>query len=130
MVRKHSVQLIVFLCGLVLLAACTSKPDCDQLFSQAEKYYQERKLVEALESFKDHVKNCPESERASRCAFMIGFIYANDMKDIEQAREAYESFLQNYPDADEGLRASAEWELEHLGSDISEVDFLQDAESE
>ncbi len=130
MIRKRLVHLSVLLCGLVLLAACSSKPDCDQLFAQAEKYYQDRKLVEALEAFKTHVQNCPESEQASRCAFMIGFIYANDLQDTLKAREAYQEFLSKYPTADEGLRASAEWELQHLGSDISEVDFLQDSESE
>lgn len=123
-------RLALVLCLAILTAiGCgQKKPSADELMQKAETYYKDRKLVEALDQFRLFVDHYPTNEHAPRCAFMVGFIYANDFKDTLRARQAYEGFLTNYPDADEGLQASAEWELRHLGEDVSELEFLEDAE--
>ncbi|MBN2012397.1 tetratricopeptide repeat protein [candidate division KSB1 bacterium] len=73
------------------------------------------------------IKNYPDSKYAIQSLFMIGFIYANNIQDIEKAREYYEQFLQKYPKHE--LATSVEWELKHLGEDINNIQFLEQAES-
>jgi len=77
------------------------------------------KSVEAHEKL---IKNYPESNYAAQSFFMIGFIYANNLNDIEKAKKYYQEFLEKYPDNE--LLSSVKWELEHLGQDINEIDFL------
>lgn len=64
----------------------------------------------------------PDSKFAAQSLFMIGFIYANNLNDIEKAEEYYKEFLEKYPEDE--LVNSVKWELEHLGQDINEIDFL------
>jgi hypothetical protein len=109
---------------LLLILACAKSVDPIELFTKAETYYKDRKLVEALDHFQQFVTAFPEHERADRSSFMIAFIFANDLRDTLKAREAYTNFLGSYPNADAGLRSSAEWELEHMGQDVSSLQFL------
>lgn len=54
--------------------------------------------------------------------FMTGYIYANEIKDLEMARQKYHAFLERYPNHE--LVPSVKWELEHLGKDLSEIEFF------
>jgi hypothetical protein len=109
---------------LFALSCGETKPPAADLLQKGETYYKDRKLVEALDQFQQFVEYYPDSTQAARCSFMIGFIYANDFQDTLKAREAYQAFLKGFPAADPGLRTSAEWELKHLGQDISSLEFL------
>jgi hypothetical protein len=53
---------------------------------------------------------------------MIGYIYANHVKDFDKAKEAYNSFIEKYPEHE--LVTSVKWEIDHLGKDISEIDIF------
>jgi hypothetical protein len=53
---------------------------------------------------------------------MIGYIYANHLKDFEKARNHYNQFLEKYPQHE--LTTSVQWEIDHLGKDISEIDIF------
>jgi tetratricopeptide (TPR) repeat protein len=117
-------HLLLLSCLLVVLSCGEQKPPARELLTKGEMYYKERKLVEAMDQFQQFVEYYPDSSQAARCAFMIGFIHANDFQDTLRAREAYQKFLADFPAADPGLRTSAEWELKHLGQDISDLDFL------
>ena len=68
------------------------------------------------------IENYPESDYISQSMFMIGYRYANDLKELDKAKEAYENFLEKYSDHE--LASSVRWELDHLGQDISEIEFL------
>jgi outer membrane protein assembly factor BamD (BamD/ComL family) len=111
---------------LLLILACAKTVDPTELFTKAETYYKDRKLVEALDHFQQFVSAFPDHESADRSSFMIAFIFANDLRDTLKAREAYTTFLSDFPAADAGLRASAEWELEHMGEDVSQLEFLDE----
>jgi len=115
---------LLLACLLTFLSCGEQKPPARELLTKGELYYKERKLVEAMDQFQQFVEYYPDSSQAARCAFMIGFIHANDFQDTLRAREAYQKFLADFLDADPGLRTSAEWELKHLGQDISDLDFL------
>ena len=65
----------------------------------------------------------PDGKWVVQAQFMIGYRYANDVKNFEKARESYTLFLQKYPDHE--LAMSAKWELENLGKDITDIEFLE-----
>jgi TolA-binding protein len=64
-------------------------------------------------------KKYPDSEKTPNAIFMIGYIYANELQDNDKAREAYEYFIENYPD--NVLVQSARWEIENLGKSLEEI---------
>jgi hypothetical protein len=51
--------------------------------------------------------------------FLSGFIYNNDLRQLDSAKIVYETFLKKYPDHE--LAASARFELETLGKDPSQT---------
>ncbi|MEE4312222.1 MAG: tetratricopeptide repeat protein [candidate division KSB1 bacterium] len=76
----------------------------------------------SVESHKLLLEKYPESKYAVQSLFMIGFIYANNIQDLEKAKEYYKKFLETYPENE--LVSSVQWELDHLGQDINEIEFL------
>jgi len=83
-------------------------------------------LTDFNSSVKTHerlVKKCPNSRLAAQSLFMIGYHYANNINNLDSAKVYYEKFIQQYPDNE--LVNSVKWELEHLGQDINEIDFLK-----
>ncbi|MBC8183588.1 tetratricopeptide repeat protein [candidate division KSB1 bacterium] len=87
---------------------------------------QSNNLTDFNSSVKTHarlVKQCPESKLAAQSLFMIGYHYANSISDLDSAKVYYQKFVDLYPDNE--LVNSVKWELEHLGQDINEIDFLQ-----
>ncbi|MBN1466025.1 tetratricopeptide repeat protein [candidate division KSB1 bacterium] len=87
-----------------------------------------KQFRKAIETWQDLIDKHPDSRLITNTKFMIGYCFANDIKDLDKARESYENFLQEYPDHE--LSASVEWELKHLGQDISEIDLQLGEEAE
>jgi TolA-binding protein len=69
------------------------------------------------------IEQYPNSKYVAQSIFMIGFIYANNLNNLEKAKEYYNQFLQKYPNHE--LVNSVKWELDHLGKDINDIDFLK-----
>lgn len=82
---------------------------------------------ESIVSHKKLIEKYPSSKYAVQSLFMIGFIYANNLNDLDKAREYYKKFLKKYPENE--LVNSVKWELDHLGQDINEMEFLAQPES-
>ncbi len=78
---------------------------------------------ESVETHKLLINNYPESKLAAHSLFMIGYHFANNIRDFENARTYYNRFLETYPEHE--LANSVKWELDHLGKDINEIDFIQ-----
>ncbi len=76
----------------------------------------------AIETLRRLQRAFPNSEYVPQAQFMIGFIYANSLKDFDNARVEYEKFLAEFPKNE--LATSVKWELENMGKDINEIDFL------
>jgi len=77
----------------------------------------------SIEAHKSLIKKFPKSKIRAQSLFMIGYHYANNINDLEKAREYYQKFLETYPDNE--LSTSVQWELDHLGQDINEIEFLK-----
>lgn len=54
----------------------------------------------------------PQGERSVQALFMIGFTYADDLKDHGKARGAFRQILDNHPDHE--LAASARWMIDNM----------------
>lgn len=122
---------LIVLLGLVWLGGCAKKPTYEELFEQARLHQENQEYDKAIDVYQKIVKLNPQGERSDEAQFMVGFIYANDLNDQENARAAYETFLDRYSaTADSGMILSAEWELEHIGRDITEIDELKSINAE
>jgi outer membrane protein assembly factor BamD (BamD/ComL family) len=75
----------------------------------------------AIDAWKRLLKEYPSSRLIINTKFMIAYCYANDIKDLDKAGEAYKAFLKEYPNHE--LAPSVQWELDHLGQDISDIDL-------
>lgn len=51
---------------------------------------------------------------------MIGFVYENDLNDLENAKQTYEAFLQKYPN-DPDFADDAQMALKNLGKSPEEL---------
>ncbi len=124
MIRYASFVLIALL--VVLAVWGCSGPDSEEkLFEQAKAAQEQQNFKKALECYEKIVEINPGSARAGEAQFMVGFLYANNLNEIEKARTAYERFLEIYGEsADSGLVISVQWELDHLGRDVSEIEEL------
>ncbi|NQU04780.1 MAG: tetratricopeptide repeat protein [Calditrichaeota bacterium] len=95
------------------------------LFSQAQELQQAEKYNDAIKTYKQIAAKYKESRLAANSQFMIGYIYANHLKDMEQAKIEFTRFLDNYSEsADSGLIVGAKFELEYLGKSIEEIPIL------
>ncbi|RPH94922.1 outer membrane protein assembly factor BamD [candidate division KSB1 bacterium] len=115
--------LALFILALaVSISACKKGPTQEQLFEKAKKFQEESNFQGAIESYQEIVKRFPKSTQAPQCQFMIGYLYANHMKNMEMAKDAYRTFIRNYPEHE--LVKDAQWELDHLGKDVNEIEEL------
>lgn len=117
--RTLAVSLLVL---AVAVAACKRGPSQAELFDKAKKYQEESNFQAAIECYQNIVKSYPKSQQAPQCQFMVGYLYANHLKNIEMAKQAYQTFIHNYPEHE--LVKDAQWELDHLGKDVNEIEEL------
>jgi len=55
---------------------------------------------EAIHQFEDLIKKFPKYKKGANAKFMIGMIYENDIQDTLKAKEAYQEFINEYPNSD------------------------------
>src|SRR5205823_13585482 len=67
---------------------------------------------ERIELFQRVVTEYPNDKSAVQAAFMIGFTYAEELKDFPSARTAFQDFIRKYPKSD--LVSSAHWMLDNM----------------
>lgn len=80
-----------------------------ELFAQAQTAAAPK---ERIELFQRVVTEFPQDKSAVQAAFMIGFTYAEELKDFPSARTAFQEFLRKYPKSD--LVTSAHWMLDNM----------------
>ena len=120
--QVKSVCTIAVMALVVLFVGCKKGPTQEQLFEEAKKYQEQSNFAAAIGSYQEIVQRYPRSAEAPQCQFMIGYLYANHLKNMEQARQAYQTFIRNYPEHE--LVKDAQWELDHLGKDVNEIEEL------
>ena len=79
----------------------------------------EESLLRAVKAYTEFHKKFHTDPKAAQTLFMIGFIQANELKNIEAAKVAYSKFLKLYPDSE--MAESAKAEIENLGLTPDEI---------
>lgn len=80
----------------------------------------EASYEKAIKAYTEYQKKYPDDPKAPQTLFMIGFIQANELGNIEAAKVAYTKFLKLYPESE--MAVSAQSEIDNLG--LSPEDIL------
>ncbi|MDZ7362657.1 MAG: tetratricopeptide repeat protein [candidate division KSB1 bacterium] len=101
-----------------------NSPHADSVLQKLGMIYLNKKeqFGKAVAVYERVVEKFPHSKYQPQSLFMIGYIYANHLKEFDKARRYYEKFIDTYPKHE--LVASVQWELQHLGKDISDIDIF------
>ena len=121
MIAGLVVSIFLVIAVFVGLNGCSSgDQEARELFIQARELQANGEYVQAIEIYRKVVTEYPKSHEAINSQFMVGYIYANDIKNYELAKTEYNRFLERYSDLcvgtdDEGLVISARFELLNMG---------------
>ena len=127
---------ITRLCAAILLVAAFNlivscggaskkEDDVTQLLTQAQQLQQAEKFEDAVRIYRKIAREYPNTHQGANSQFMVGYIYANHMKDFEQAKIELNRFLDDYADSsDSGLVVGARFELQYMGMDIEKIPVL------
>lgn len=74
-----------------------------------------RDPLNGIKQYQRYSSMFPTSKEAPIALFLIGFLWNNELHQLDSARSAYEKFIHVYPD--HSLATSARFELETLGKD-------------
>jgi len=123
---KHLIIDLLIL--LLVFTACSKKKSEQEYFQLAYDQYNKEQYEQAIENFDKVLKYYPEGNNAPKAMFMIGFIYANNTKNLDEAKKYYTMFIEKYPQNE--LAGSADYELKHLGQDINLLPMFRDADKD
>jgi outer membrane protein assembly factor BamD (BamD/ComL family) len=112
----------------LLIFACSGKLSEQEYYSKAQEAYGKQNFDSTLINFNAIAEHYPNGEHHAEALFMLGFIYANDLKKFEEAKKYYSDFTTKYPDHE--LADDAQYEIETLGKDINELPIFQNADAD
>lgn len=67
---------------------------------------------ERIQFYRDLVSHYPEHKYAPQALFMIGFVYAEELRDTKRAKNTFEELLREYPDSE--VAGSARWMIDNV----------------
>lgn len=73
-----------------------------------------------LKTYEQILAQHGDSEYAAQAQFMIGFIYADELKDKERARTALTAVIERYPNSE--LVDSARWMLKNMDGEVTPLE--------
>jgi len=135
---RHSLNLLALIlaAGLTIVAGCkkqesSSTPGKEtELFAQAQELQKQEKYEDAVRVYRQIARDYASSKQGANSQFMVGYIYANHIKDYPQAKIELERFIEKFGSkADSGLVAGARFELQYLGKSIDEIPILSNLEA-
>ncbi len=125
---KNMISASIFLLSVIFLMACADKKTEEEYYKMAYDQYNDGKYEESIKNFSSILENYPDGEKSAKSMFMVGFICANHIDDLEKAKKFYTKFIETYPEHE--LASSAKYELDTLGKDINELDIFKKIEEE
>jgi len=129
--RNYLSLFSIILTGSLIIAGCgkggdsTPKLGETELFAKAQELQKVDKFEDAIQTYRELIREFPKTKQAANSQFMIGYIYANHVKDFEQGKIELKRFIDDYgTTADSGLVAGAQFELQWMGKDIEDIPIL------
>ena len=114
---------LILILGSLLYMSCSAKLSEDEYYQKAKQEYGKNHYQQAIENFKKITEYYPNGKRAPESLFMLGFIYANDLKKYDLAKQYYTEFIKKYPKNE--LVDDAQYEIENLGKDPNELPIFK-----
>jgi len=74
---------------------------------------------QAIQIFDRIMENYPDYEKTPQCLFLKGYVYENDLHDLDMAKKIYEEFLLKYPDDE--FADDAQISIQNLGKTPEEL---------
>lgn len=124
----HKHLMIGLLILLLVFTACSKKKSESEYFQTAYDQYNKEQYQEAIQNFEKVLKYYPTGNNAPKAMFMIGFIHANNTKNLGEAKKYYTMFIEKYPQHE--LASSADYELKHLGQDVNLLPMFHDSDKD
>ena len=96
-------MLIMLAVGGLILSCCSdsegTKTEQD-LYTDAQNCSERGEFESALNTYERILELYPNSPRAYKAQFLIGFVYSENLKDQQKAKENYRKVIDNYPECD------------------------------
>src|SRR5687767_11446205 len=89
------------------------------LYKAAELANSMGKTAVALDNYHSFCEKYPQSKKTPYALFLQAFIYENQLKNLDKAKELYNTFLTGYPDHE--LAKDARFSLDNLGKSEEEL---------
>ena len=84
------------------------------LFERAQKVNDPKQRIDYYEEI---IEKYPEDEHVCEAQFMIGFVYAEELNNFDEARTALQSVINMETGCSDELKSSARWMLENMGKE-------------
>jgi len=93
----------------------------EQLWEMAQE---EETPYARIQYYRNIVNQYPDHQYAPQALFMIGFVYAEELQDLVQARRTFDELIKKYPDAD--VVESAQWMISNLNIKHPKFESIED----
>ena len=113
---------------VALVISCSETKTEEEYFTLANEQYGQEAYADAIENFKIILEKYPEGKTTAKSTFMLGFINANSLENLEEAKKYYTLFVEKYPDHD--LADDAQYELNTLGQDVNDLPIFKDMKTD
>jgi EpsD family peptidyl-prolyl cis-trans isomerase len=80
--------------------------------------------LQRIAAFQEIVDKYPTDKFAPQALFMIGFVYAEEVRDYAMAGRAFDEVVEKYPDSD--MAQTAKWMLDNLSEPLPKFEDLDD----
>ena len=95
------------------------KQASDYLFKAGDMAMNLNMPHKAIEVFDRILQNYPDFEKTPQCLFLKGYVYENNLNNLEEARKIYTEFLEKFPDDE--FADDAEVSIKNLGKSPEEL---------
>lgn len=113
---------------LTFILSCTKELSEAEYYNTAKEKYASAKVDEAIKNFEQLITHYPQGKHRAEALFMLGYIYANDVKQYKEAEVYYQKFIDENPNHD--LADDAAYELKMLGKSADEFPFVKKLNSD
>jgi outer membrane protein assembly factor BamD (BamD/ComL family) len=116
--KNAAIFTVCLLMGGLLLscsAGSEGKKTEEELYTQAQNYSEQGDFQSAISTYEDILELYPDSPLAYKARFLIAFVYSENLKDKDKAKENYEEVIEKYPDCD--LADDAQYMLKTMEED-------------
>lgn len=116
---KNVINIMMALIIGILIFSCSSssknKKTEQELYTDAQNFSEKGDFQSAIKTYEEILKLYPDSPRTYKAQFLIAFVYSENLKDHQKAKENYIKLIDKYPTCD--LVDDAQYMLKTMESD-------------